>query len=247
MRNEDVLARIHLDAILSNFEILAQEDTQARTIAESWNGSILFMVGVAGPRATLDISSSGIKVMPGKVGEADIVLFFPTAKLLNNMFTGTGVGFPVPLKGLTKAKGLIVFMKLAKRMEAVLKGENPPKALKAKLLVNTLGRTIAVIAAYEPESMAAARSIRGVTELRIKNGPAVNITFAGESVTARGGNAPDPDLIMEFGTQDLFLDLAEDKVDVFAAICLEDMLLQGDLHMGDVVNTFLDKVSVYLQ
>ena len=153
----------------------------------------------------------------------------------------------MPLKGLTKAKGLIVFMKLAKRMEAVLKGENPPKALKAKLLVNTLGRTIAVIAAYEPESMAAARSIRGVTELRIKNGPAVNITFAGESVTARGGNAPDPDLIMEFGTQDLFLDLAEDKVDVFAAICLEDMLLQGDLHMGDVVNTFLDKVSVYLQ
>lgn len=247
MRNEDVLARIHLDAVLSNFEILAQEDTDAGSTARAWNGSILFMVGVAGPRATLEISNSKIKVTPGRVGSPDIVLFFPTAKLLNNMFTGTGVGFPVPLKGLFKAKGLIVFMKLAKRMEAVMKGGNPPKELKAKLLVNTLGRTIATIAAYEPESKAAARSLRGVTELRIKNGAAVNITFTGDSVTAKGGNAPDPDLVMEFGTQDLFLDLADDKVDVFAAICLEDMVLQGDLHMGDVVNVFLDKVGVYLQ
>ena len=247
MRNEDVLARIHLDAVLSNFEILAQEDTEAGSIARAWNGSILFMVGITGPRATLEIGNSRIKVMPGKVGIPDIVLFFPTAKLLNNMFTGTGVGFPVPLKGLFKAKGLLVFIKLAKRMEGILKGENPPKELKAKLLVNTLGKTIATIAAYEPESIAAARSIRGVTELRIRNGAAVTITFTGDSVTAKGGNAPDPDLVMEFGSQDLFLDLADDKVDVFAAICLEDMLLQGDLHMGDVVNTFLDKVGVYLQ
>jgi len=247
MRNEDVLARIHLDAILSNFEILAQEDPVADAIARGWNGSILFMVGISGPRATLEIVTTRVKIMQGKVGEPDIILFFPTAKLLNNMFTGTGVGFPVPLKGLLKAKGLIVFMKLAKRMEAVLKGDNPPKELKSRLLVNTIGRTIATIAQYEPESKAAAQSIRGVTELRIRNGAAVNITFTGDSVTARSGNAPDPDLIMEFGTQDLFLDLAEDKVDVFAAICLEDMLLQGDLHMGDVVNTFLDKVGVYLQ
>jgi len=247
MRNEAVLARIHLDAVLSNFEILAQEDPAANSIARAWNGSIMFMVGIAGPRTTLEIKNAKVKVMPGKVGDPDIVLFFPTAKLLNNMFTGTGVGFPVPLKGMFKAKGLIVFMKLAKRMEAILKGDNPPKELKAKLLVNTLGRTIATIAAYEPESMAAARGIRGVTELRIKNGAAVNITFTGDSVTAKSGNAPDPDLVMEFGTQDLFLDLAEDKVDVFAAICLEDMRLQGDLHMGDAVNTFLDKVGVYLQ
>jgi len=247
MRNEDVLARIHLDAVLSNFEILAQEDPAANALARAWNGNILFAVGIAGPRTTLEIKNGKIKVMTGKVGDPGIVLFFPTARLLNNMFTGTGVGFPVPLKGLTKAKGLFVFMKLAKRMEAILKGENPPRDLKAKLLMNTLGRSIATIAAHEPESKAAALSIRGVTELRIKNGPAVNITFAGERVTAKGGNAPDPDLIMEFGTPELFLDLADDKVDVFAAICLEDMLLQGDLHMGDVVNTFLDKVGVYLQ
>jgi hypothetical protein len=247
MRNEDVLARIHLDAILSNFEILAQEDQEAGSIAGSWNGSILFMVGMYGPRSTLEIRNAKVKVMPGRIGAPDIVLFFPTAKLLNNMFTGTGVGFPIPLKGVLKAKGLLVFMKLAKRMEAILKGDNPPKALKAELLVNTLGRTIAIIAAHEPESRAAAQSIRGVTELRIKNGAAVNITFSGAGVTAKGGNAPDPDLVMEFGTQDLFLDLADDKVDVFAAICLEDMVLQGDLHMGDVVNTFLDKVGVYLQ
>lgn len=247
MRNEDVLARIHLDAILSNFEILAKDDKNSATIAAGWNGSILFIAGPGGPKTTLDIRNAGITVSSGKVGNPDIVLFFPTKKLLNNMFTGTGVGFPVPLKGILKAKGLMVFMKLAKRMEEILKGANPPKALKTKLLLNTIGKTIAAIANHDPESQAAAKTIKGVTEMSIRNGYAVNITFTGTTAFARTGKAPDPDLIMEFATEDLFLDLADDKVDVYAAICMEDMALKGDLHMGDVVNTFLDKVGVYLQ
>lgn len=247
MRNEKVLTRIHLDAILSNLEILAQDDKETATLAAGWNGSILFVAGLGGPKTTLEMRGGAIKASPGKVGNPDIVLFFPTEKLLNNMFTGQGVGFPIPVKGLIKAKGLIIFTKLAKRMEDVLKGPNPPKALKAKLLLNTISKTIAAIANFEPESQAAAKTIKGVAELRIKNGYAVNVTFTGSSAIAGRGNAPNPDLIMEFSTEDLFLDLADDKVDVFAAICLEDMALQGDLHMGDVVNTFLDKVGIYLQ
>jgi len=52
---------------------------------------------------------------------------------------------------------------------------------------------------------------------------------------------------MEFSSEEVFLDLTEDKVDVFAAICLEDIRIQGDLHMGDIVNGLLDRVGVYLQ
>jgi hypothetical protein len=247
MPNENVLARIHLDAVLSNLEILSKEDADTTSLAAGWNGSILFVAGLCGPRTTLEIRSSGIKVSPGKVGRPDIVLFFPTEQMLNNMFKGTGVGFPIPLKGLLKAKGLLVFMKLAKRMEEVLKGANPPKQLKAKLLLNTLGKTIAAIANYEPDSKAVADTIKGITELRIRNGSAINIQFTGSSAIARNGNAQDPDLLMEFANEDIFLDLADDKVDVFAAICLDDMALKGDLHMGDIVNTFLDKVGIYLQ
>lgn len=247
MQNEDVLARIHMDAVLSNFEILTREDAEAFSIAKGWNGSIFFMVGIKGPRATLEMKHGDIRVGPGKAGKPDIILFFPTARILNNLFTGAGSGFPIPLKGLLKAKGLKVFSKLAKRMEAILKGANPPREIKARLLINTVGKAIAAIAALEPESQVIARGIKGIAEVRIKNDEAVNITFSGQDVIARNGQAPDADLVMEFATQDLFLDIVDDKVDVFAAICLEDIRVEGDLHMGEEMILFLDKVGIYLQ
>jgi len=236
VRNEDVLARIHMDAVLSNFEILTKEDADAFSLARTWNGRIFFIVGLKGPRATLEMKNGAISVAEGKTGKPDIVLFFPTASILNNLFTGTGSGFPIPLKGLLKARGLKVFSSLAKRMEAILKGANPPRKIKARLLINTVGKAIAAIAASEPES-----------QIRIKDDEAVNITFNGQDVTARNGRATDPDLVMEFATRDLFLDIVDDRVDVFAAICLEDILVEGDLHMGEAINLFLDRVGVYLQ
>ncbi|MDD4356072.1 MAG: hypothetical protein PHN98_02380 [Smithellaceae bacterium] len=247
MKNEDVLARIHMDAVLSNFEILTREDADALAIAQGWDGSIFFMVGLKGPRATLEMKHGAVRVGPGKTGKPDIVLFFPNARILNNLFTGKGSGFPIPLKGLLKARGLKVFSMLAKRMEAILKGANPPREIKARLLLNTVGKAIAAIAASEPESQIIARGIRGVAEVRIKNDDSVNITFSGQDVTARNGRVPDPDLVMEFATQDLFLNIVDDKVDVFAAICLEDILVEGDLHMGEAINLFLDRVGIYLQ
>ena len=247
VQNEDVLARIHMDAVLSNFEILTREDAEAFSIAKGWNGSILFMAGMKGPRATLEMKHGVVKVLPGKAGKPDIILFFPTVRILNNLFTGAGSGFPIPLKGLLKAGGLKVFSKLAKRMETILKGVNPPREIKARLLINTVGKAIAAIAASEPESQIIARGIRGVAEVRIKNDEAVNITFSGQDVTARNGRVTDPDLVMEFATKDLFLDIVDDRVDVFAAICLEDIRVEGDLHMGEAMNLFLDKVGIYLQ
>ncbi len=247
MQNEDVLARIHLNAVLSNLEILAREDAEASSIAGTWNGGILLAVGLQGPKVTLEMREGAVRVTPGRTGNPGIVLFFPAARMLNNLFTGAGRGFPVPVKGLFRIKGLKAVAGLAKRMEAVLKGADAPRKLKARLLLNTVGRTVAVLAAWEPESRKAASGLRGVAELRIKDSEAVHILFAGQSAAAASGRAPDPDLIMEFSSEDVFLDLAQDKMDVLAAICLEDIRIQGDLHMGDVVNRLLDRVGVYLQ
>jgi len=247
MQNEDVLAGIHLNAVLSNLEILAREDAEASSIAGTWNGGILLTVGLQGPRVTLEMKQGKVSVMPGRNGNPGIVLFFPTARMLNNLFTGAGRGFPVPVKGLFRVKGLKAFAGLAKRMEAVLKGADAPRKLKAGLLINTVGRTVAVLAASEPESRKAASGLRGVAELRIKDSEAVHITFTGQGASAASGHALDPDLVMEFSSEDVFLALTEDRVDVFAAICLEDIRIQGDLHMGDIVNLLLDRVGVYLR
>ena len=247
MQNEDVLARIHLNAVLSNLEILAREDKEASAIAGTWNGGILLMVGLQGPKVTLEMREGAVRVATGRTGNPGIVLLFPTARMLNNLFTGACRGFPVRVKGQFRIKGLKAFAGLAERMEAVLKGADAPRKIKARLLLNTVGRTVAVLAASEPESQKAAFGLRGVAELRIKDSEAVHIIFTEQGATAGSGRAPNPDLVMEFSSEEVFLDLTEDKVDVFAAICLEDIRIQGDLHMGDVVNGLLDRVGVYLQ
>ena len=151
MLDERVLARLHLNAVLSNFELLTKDDPKAASIAAAWSGSIYFKSGLSGPNSTLTIANSSVGFIPGKEGNPDIVLFFPAYKLLNNMFKGSGIGFPILLKGLTKVKGLITFMKLAKHMEEIMKGPNPPKSLKAELTLNTLARGIAVLANYDEE------------------------------------------------------------------------------------------------
>ncbi len=244
MLNESVLARINLDAVLSNLEIMAQEDPQTKELAKKWNGTITFKVGLNGPVTTLEIKGGNIRVFSGSA--SGIVLFFPCNCLLNNMFSGEGVGFPIPVKGFTKMAGLLNFIKLAERMEEILKGDNPPVELKAKLLLNTVAKTMAIIANYDPSMAAEAAALHGVAQLSVRDGYAVNVTFTGSNAIAANSAAKDFDLLMEFKDSQFFIDLADDKVDTFAAMCLRDLVTEGDLHMADIVNVFLDKIGTYL-
>ncbi|MEA3223197.1 MAG: hypothetical protein U9P49_08550 [Thermodesulfobacteriota bacterium] len=247
MLNEKILARLHLEAILPNMKTMAEEDSKASEIAKGWDGSIYFMAGVSGPRATLQITNSSVKVTPGKAGKPDIVLFFPTERLMNNMFKGSGVGFPVPLKGFTKIKGLTTFMNLAKRMEEILKGDKAPAELKAKLMLNTVANAMVIIANNDEEAKPMLEH-KGVTEFSIKDGHAVNIEFTGTKAIGKIGNADAPDLILEFSTPEIFLDVSDDKIDLMAAVPLGDIAIKGDLHMGEMAALpLLDKIGLYLQ
>jgi len=250
MPNENVLAHVFLDAVFTNFEILAQDDPESAALIAGKNVNILFIAGIGGPKATISICDSAIKVTPGNSGNPDIIMFFPFKKWMTNMLSKKGFGIPIPLImpwKLHKAPGLLTFVKLGDRLDKILQGPNPPKKLKSKLLLNTIAKTIAAVCNYEPESKASADTLHGVAELSIKNGYAVNILFMGGSTMGRNGKPNEADLIMNFKDEDIFLNLADDKIDVMAAICLGDMALEGDLHMGDIVNTYLDKVGTYLQ
>ncbi|HVN70485.1 MAG TPA: hypothetical protein VMU10_00565 [Desulfomonilia bacterium] len=74
------------------------------------------------PRCDVVFSESRVKVEPGAKGPCDIFLFCPTGTMLNALFSGKGLSIPIPLKGITKIKGLMVFSRLAKHMEKVLDG-----------------------------------------------------------------------------------------------------------------------------
>ena len=243
---EGVLAKVYLGAVLPVLEVLSEADPAASSLAGQWTGRIRFAVGLSGPRCDVVFRDSRVKVEPGARGHCDILLFFPTAAMLNALFTGKGPGFPIPLKGFTRLKGLLAFSRLAKHMEAVLDTGAAPEKLRARLTLDILARALAIISRNDPEMRLLAEKIHGTVELGIKDGHAVQVDFTGGEPKSVAGAFPSPDLLLRFATDDLFLQVSQDKVDVMAQACLLNVVFQGDLHLGQVVNIFLDRVSEYL-
>ena len=246
MINQKVLSNVYLGAVLPTMEALSIEDPTASSYAGQWTGRIRFAVGFTGPRCDVVLKDSKVKVEPGARGPSDIYLFFPTAAMLNALFSGKGLGIPIPLRGLTRLKGLMVFSRLAKHMEKILDGGTAPEKLRARLTLDILARTIAIISRDDPELIPLARKLHGKAEFRIKDGHAVHVDFTGSEPKGMIGTAKLPDFMLEFATDDLFLKVSEDKVDVLAQAGLLNIIFKGDLHMAQIVNVFLDKVGVYL-
>jgi len=247
MVNEAVLSRVYLEAVLPCLEVLTLRDTKASGIAALWNGSIRFCVGLSGPRCTVELRGSGAAVTPAALPNPDVGLFFPHVRMLNNLFRGKELQIALPWKGITRIKGLLTFSKLAERMQAVLESTGRETLeLRAELMLGLMSRAIAVLARHDPEYKAQASHLHGVTEFRIRNGPTSHVDFSGRAAKASVGPAPSPDFILEFDDSPLFLDVADDKVDVLAEACLGRISLKGDLHMGQIVNIALDKIGEYL-
>lgn len=243
---EQVLAKVYLGAVLPVLEVLSEEDPAASSHAGQWTGRIRFRVGFTGPRCDVVFKDSRVKIEPGARGRPDILLFFPTAAMLNALFSGRGPGIPIPLKGFTRLKGLLVFSRLAKHMETVLNTGAAPGKLRARLTLDILARAMAIISRDDPGMRPLAKKIHGTAQFRIKDGHAVYVDFTRDEPEGVTGAHPSPDLLLQFATDDLFLKVSQDKVDVMAQACLLNIVFQGDLHLGQVVNIFLDRLSEYL-
>ncbi|MCU0577303.1 MAG: hypothetical protein MUD15_10835 [Desulfobacterota bacterium] len=247
MVNEAVLSRVYLEAVLPCLELLTLRDTRASQLAARWNGSIRFCVGLSGPRCTVELRDSRATVTPAPLPRPDVGLFFPHEIMLNNLFRGKGLQIALPWKGLTKIKGLLTFSKLAERMQEVLESKDRETLeLRAELMLGLMSRAIAVLARHDPDYKVQASHLHGVTEFRIRTGSASHVDFSGGTTKASVGRASSPDFILEFADSPLFLDVADDKVDVLAKACLGEISLKGDLHMGQIVNIALDKIGEYL-
>lgn len=247
MINESVLSHIFLEAVLPCLEVLTVKDPQASQIAARWNGGIRFVSGIKGPRCTVELRDAKAFVKPSALNRPDVGLFFPNALMLNNLFRGKGLTIPLPYKGLFKMKGLLVFSKLAERMQEVLDGKDTKAIeLRAELMIGLMSRAIAVLANHDPEYRVQAANLHGIAEFRVRNGLASHVDFSGTIAQAHLGRASSPDFSLEFADSPLFLSVSEDKVDVLAKACLGEISLKGDLHMGQILNIALDKIGEYL-
>ncbi|HOM30044.1 MAG TPA: SCP2 sterol-binding domain-containing protein [Deltaproteobacteria bacterium] len=240
------LARVYLLAVLPCLETLSELDPRTQAIAGAWNGDIRLSVAARGPHCTVGIRGGRVAVFDRALAGPDVALFFPHPLFLNNLFKGKHLVVALPWKGLTRVKGLLVFSRLASRMQAVLEGRAGSPQLRAGLTIGLLARSLAVAATWDPLFKQDASRLEGVAEFSIRGGPGAHVHFQGGKATAYPGHAPSADFILEFANSEVFLDVADDKVDVMARACLGDVSLKGDLHMGQVLSRGLDVVGRYL-
>ena len=57
MADVNVLSHVFLDAVFTNFEILAKDDPESAAMIAGKNVSILFVAGIGGPKATVTIGN----------------------------------------------------------------------------------------------------------------------------------------------------------------------------------------------
>lgn len=254
MDRQDILARLHLHAVLPVIAKVASFDSEAKQIVRDWHAAIQFGY-LGGPVVQLQFADGNCRVYRQAAVKAEVAFWFPTPSLLNNMMTGQGFTLPL-IKGFWNVKLLKGFMALAKRLEFYLKeqdgkeldAEMTAKVLSCKLAVATWGT--AILAGSEPKLASLANHIPagGTVNFIIKpDGP--NFYFkkseagaflAGDDLVA------DPTAELSFRDQSVAFQLVNGTLDVMAALGKQDVVIRGLVPMVDDVSGIMNKLQSYL-
>ena len=252
MSSEIVKARLYLYAVLQLFEEVAREDKEAKKIVSKLEGVLQFSAP-SGLAAQVEFRDNGVKATPGKDKKADVILFIPSVKMVNNMFSGKGFALPIPIKGLLKIKLLLGFMKLGDRLAFYMElSDKPPKG-DTKKLISTLLLYAAVFGAAEvgeadPEEKEAVKKMPdGTVHVEVKNGPSVYVTKTGNKFKANKGRPRDYTAYLGFKDFDTAYAMLTAKIDIFAAICIGDIEISGSIPMLDEMGYFMERAGKYLE
>jgi hypothetical protein len=254
MDREQILARLNLLAVLPVMAKVVGFDEEAKRLTQGWNATIQFGF-LGGPTVQLKFDDGACRAYRQPAARADLSFWFPTAKMLNNMFSGKGFALPL-INGFWNIKLIKGFTALSKRMEHYLKGldnqeldeQTALRVLECKLAVATWGT--AVLAEYDPHVKDIAEHIPagGVANIVVQpSGP--NFFFKKTSAgafLAGDGTVKDPTVELIFSSPTIAFQLVNGKLDAMAALGTGDVVTRGYVLMVDDVSAIMSKIERYL-
>jgi len=254
MDREQIVARLNLHAVLPVLAKIVRFDQEAQDIVKDWNATIQFSY-LGGPTVQLKFNDGACRAYRQPAARADLSFWFPTAGLLNAMFSGKGFTLPL-IKGFWNVKLLKGFIALTKRMEYYLKEldgkELPPElalqVLECKLSVATWAS--AVLGEFDTKLKPISDHIPpgGVVNLVIKpSGPNFYFkkTTAG-SFLASDGLMKDPSAELTFASPEIAFQLVNGTLDAMAATGKGEITIRGLVMMVDDLSAILNHVEDYL-
>ncbi len=252
MLDQEVLARLHVSAVLQNIEELVDFDAAAKDIVKDWRATIQFSCP-GGIGAHLEFGGGRARWADGTTSMPSVALWFATPGQLNNMFTGKGVAIPVPWMGVWNVGLLKGFTELTKRLEHYLKPAESTLADRAafefhtKCLLYTAMYGLAPIAAYDHHVRHFVSGIRdGVVEFRIANGPAAHVTVKDGKLFPAKGRSAEPSVSIELPDYETAYGMLSGKLDVMALVGARRAEIRGFIPLVDKIGSALDRLAVYL-
>ncbi len=254
MIQDTLKARLNLNAVLRNLEVLPTLDEKAAEIIRDWSVSIRFRIrGDIAPR--LAFSNGKCTYAPDAVDPADILLFLWSPAHLNAMFDNKAN--PIPLKGFSKLGFLKnAFPKITERLEYFLKPDEAALRdtdyVRVNIALSLYTGVFAVceLAQFDPiASQVIQQMPPGTLQLSVlPDGPEAHIVYDGQGhATAFRGAAKNPTASIAFRDRTIASRLFNGQLDGFGAVALGDIKLKGLIPLIDNTNLILDRIPLYLQ
>ncbi len=257
---QNLLARLHLHAVLPALEDLVRLSPEARALAKGWNFSLrLRLGGRDGATATLVSPGDGsLTVHPHADVPARLTLRFLSATQLNRTFLNRRALPPLPTAGFWNVGQVTPFTKLAKQLDAALQPapgalENDPayREVHMRLLFRVLVGAIPVLAEDDPVSRhTLSHTPGGTAEIH-----APSLGLVGWARWTRGrmtggpGTAPGgaPDVVITFTDRATADAALLGSLDPNAAVGLGKVEVRGLVPLADGLSVAMDRVEYYLK
>ena len=262
MTDTRTLSYINLHAILGSLPMLCALDSRAGEILGKKRMTVGISVsgGSAAPGAAGILSFENgrctyTECAPGSpdVGDAKIVLTFPTPEKFNGMIDGTVT--PIPKKGLLRAGFLTgPFTRLTDLLTAYLRPKDEDLAdpaffrISTMLMFHVIARSVCCIGNEDAVGRASASYIHdGAVLLAAGN----EISFAVRAENHRLSLSPDPTeetITAEMRFADLLTARAlfDGKINSVASVGDGLISIRGMIPQVDNINRILDRVALYL-
>ncbi|MFY9114159.1 MAG: SCP2 sterol-binding domain-containing protein [Dethiobacteria bacterium] len=251
---EMVLARLHLRAVLPLLEEIATYDRELQQLVQGWNAVIQFQLPGGNPATALIFQQGKLKVVSEDYAGPKVTLTFNNARELNKVFQGKSKKNPRP-----NAAAILHLSKLSKidkvlgRLEHYLQPDEEMLkdpdffafCVKLSIFVMTFG--IREIGEYDPVLKVISPGLpNGTLAIRIVDGPSSSITVKNGKFYPAKGPVENPTAILQIADLDTAWNMIQGKLDLFAAIGLQQIKIRGFMPLLDGINPLLDRLTYYL-
>ncbi len=252
MVDQKTLAYINMYAIMGTLENLCELDPEARALLKNEKPISLAVNVKDGPKATLTFSNGRVRLTPGVLSNASILIPIASCEKFNAVVAGTAT--PIPVKGFQHINFLLKdFDALTKRLEQHLRASEEDLAdpeffeRSTILMLYVISVAMSQIGDYdEIGKFSAAHIPDGDVMFSIKGSVGATIRARNHVLSTEKKRPEKPRALMEFGSLELARALFDGKVNALACIGEGSIQMGGMINMIDNLNRILDRVALYL-